>query len=284
MSARTVGWVLRSGPTPGAEGLTLATARRWRAVLVVIADAANSDGEHAHPGLDNIVAQSLYSRSQVLKTTAELEEAGWIRTVERAAPGRATVFDVLMDRVSDGDPSRVPIEDLSDAPTGLAEEANGSRGEGQRVSKSPSAPITTSGVVTRGTAAPVPGARPVLALATPSDGLSPLQRALAVTGGAVVKPKARDEVWDAVMEACDIDQAAISKSARGAYNAAVRDLKAMGATPEQIAVKAANWLRYWSTVTITPTALVRRWAEIPDRAPSSPSMSALERFAAGGDR
>lgn len=283
MSARAVGWVLRAGPTPGDEGLTLAQARRWRAVLLVIADAANSEGEHAHPGLDNIVAQSLYSRAQVLKTTAELEAAGWIRTVERAAPGRATVFDVLMERVSDGDPSRVSDRDLSESPSGLAQAANGSQNGAQRVSKRPATPITTSGVVTRGTAAPVPGAGPRLAVATPGDGLSPLQRALAVTGGAVVKPRARDEVWDAVMAACGIDQAAITKSARGAYNTAVRDLKAMGATPEQIEAKAANWRRYWSGVTLTPTALVRRWAEIPDQAPASGSMAALARFAAGGE-
>lgn len=269
MSARAVGWVLRCGPAPGMDGLTAAEARRQRAVLVVIADAANSDGEHAHPGLDNMVAGSLYSRAQVLKTTAELEEAGWIRTVERAAPGRATVFDVLMNRVSERDLSRVPERDPSPAPTGLVSAPNGSQNGAQRVSESAIAPITTSGVVTKGTSAPVPGA-----------GLSPLDRALAVTSTPTRSGRSRDLLWEAVLDACGIDQAQITKSARGAYNAAVRDLRSMGATPEQVAVKAENWRRHWSAVTLTPTALARRWAEIPDRAPASASMNALARFAA----
>lgn len=238
-------------------------------MLVVIADAANSDGEHAHPGLDNLVAGSLYSRTQVLKTTAELEEAGWIRTVEKSAPGRATVFDVLLDRVPEWDPSQVPERDVSERPTGPVLGVNGSRNEAQRVPFSPSAPITTSGVVTRGTSAPVPGA-----------GLSPLDRALAVTTVAKVSTRAPDLLWEAVLAACGIDGAAITKSARGAYNRAVRDLREMGATPEDVAAKAAAWQRQWPKATLTPTALARRWSEVSERAPASPSMAALARFAA----
>lgn len=274
MSGRCTGWVLREGPRPGPD-LTMSTARRWRAVLTVIADAANSDGEHAHPGLDNIVNQSLYSRSVVLRTISELEEARWIECTAKSAPGRATEHRVIMDhaerQVSEQDPSQVPNEDPSEPPTGLIFGGDGSHFEGEQVSFSTSTPTTTSTVVTNGTAAPVPGA-------------SPVERALALTHttAPAVATRAPDELWDAVMDACGIRSGAITKSARGAYNRAVKDLRAIGATPEQVAAKAAAWRRSWSGATMTPTALARRWDEIPMAAPVSGSMSAIQAWAAEG--
>lgn len=274
MSARCTGWLLREGPRPG-PGITLSTARRWRAVLSVIADAANSDGEHAHPGLDNIIDQSLYSRSSVLATIAELEAAGWIEETEKCAPGRATEHRVVMDpderQVLASDPSQVHDQDPSAASTGPEIGANRSDSEGVQVQNPPGTPTVSTGVVTNGTAAPVPDA-------------SPLARALALTGGTTAPAKARprDPLWDAVMAACSIDTSTISASARGAYNRAVRDLRAIDATPEQVAEKAAGWRRSWSAVTMTPTALARRWSEIPTGPPVSPSMSAIAAWAAEG--
>lgn len=73
--------------------------------------------------------------------------------------------------------------------------------------------------------------------------------------------KKRDLTWDALLQACGIPLTAeIPSSARGAYNKACKDLKAIGATPEQIEAHAAAYRRKWSTE-LTPTALVRRWNE-----------------------
>jgi hypothetical protein len=68
-----------------------------RAVLLTIADAANRDGAHAHPGLDAMVEGSLYSRRQVIDTAGELVAEGWA-VVEQAGGGRAraTVYAVPM--------------------------------------------------------------------------------------------------------------------------------------------------------------------------------------------
>lgn len=274
MSARCTGWLLREGPRPG-HGITLSTARRWRAVLSVIADAANSDGEHAHPGLANMIDQSLYSRSVVLSTIKELEAAGWIVETAKCAPGRATEHRIVMDpderRVLVQDPSQVPDQDPSDEPTGPISGANRSDSEGVQVRFPAGTPTVSTGVVTNGTAAPVPDA-------------SPLARAQALVGTtstpATTRP--RDLLWDAVMFACEIDPDTISASARGAYNRAIRDLRAINATPEQVAEKAAGWRRSWSAVTMTPTALARRWSEIPTGPPVSSSMSAIAAWAAEG--
>lgn len=66
-----------------------------RAVLFVIADAANRDGEHAHPGIAAIVDGSLYAKATVYDVLKRLEETGWI-VVEEPGGGRgkATVYGI----------------------------------------------------------------------------------------------------------------------------------------------------------------------------------------------
>jgi hypothetical protein len=94
--------VLRHGPHPDdvdRDGRRYgARARALRAVLVAVADAANRDGEHAHPGTAAICDGALYSRRQVQKLIGELVAEGWL-VVEEAGGGRgmATVYGVPMD-------------------------------------------------------------------------------------------------------------------------------------------------------------------------------------------
>lgn len=72
----------------------------------------------------------------------------------------------------------------------------------------------------------------------------------------------RDLLWEAMLTACGIPlTAAIPKSARGAYNKALKDLREIGATPEAVHAHARAFAKKWPTVSLTPTALVRRWNE-----------------------
>lgn len=137
MSGQATGWVLRNGPSPG-DGISAPTARRWRAVLHTIADAANRDGEHAHPGLQAMIEGSLYSRAQVLKTVRELEEAGWIETVEPAAPGRATTFRLP------------PMAPANGSRSETRPKRNGSQNHADGSHLGRSAPITANNGVTNG--------------------------------------------------------------------------------------------------------------------------------------
>lgn len=98
MSGEVTGWVLRHGPLDRAE----------RSVLLVIADAANRDGRHAHPGIAAIVEGSLYTRSTVYAVLRRLEAGGWIEVEEvGGGRGKATVYRVVRDRqtVRPSDPS-----------------------------------------------------------------------------------------------------------------------------------------------------------------------------------
>lgn len=87
MSGQTTGWVLRNGPRD----------RAMRAVLITIADAANRDGEHAHPGMDAMVEGSLYSEGHVRRTIAKLMEDTWVEQTEQPGPGKAAEYRVLME-------------------------------------------------------------------------------------------------------------------------------------------------------------------------------------------
>ncbi len=60
---------------------------------------------------------------------------------------------------------------------------------------------------------------------------------------------------------CGIDQASITRSARGAINRAVRELKEVNATPEQIRERAEVYRLRFFGATLTATALARRWAD-----------------------
>ena len=75
----------------------------------------------------------------------------------------------------------------------------------------------------------------------------------------VPKPRAQrppNPLWDAVMEVCHID--VIPQSSRGKYNAAVRQLALVGATPDDVRMRAAVY-RAMFTTTLTPNALVSQW-------------------------
>ena len=103
MSGIATGWVGQNGPRPDdidRHGVEYGgRARGWRMVLLGIADAANTKGEHAHPGVDGLASFALYSPGQVRRICSELAEEGWVEVVEQGGGrGRATVFNVLMDR------------------------------------------------------------------------------------------------------------------------------------------------------------------------------------------
>jgi len=102
VSGRCTGWVLKYGPHPDdvhRDGKKYGQrARGYRAVLLTIGDAANSEGEHAHPGVAAMCTGSLYSRRQVQSIEDELVAEGWVTITEQGGGrGRATVYKVNME-------------------------------------------------------------------------------------------------------------------------------------------------------------------------------------------
>lgn len=62
-------------------------------MLTTVADAANADGKHAHPGIEGVMRGSLYGRRQSIAILDELVQEGWL-SIEEEGGGRglATVY------------------------------------------------------------------------------------------------------------------------------------------------------------------------------------------------
>lgn len=73
--------------------------------------------------------------------------------------------------------------------------------------------------------------------------------------------RARDLIWEAMLEVCGIDSSAIPDSARGAYNKAAAQLRAMTSRPDEVRARARRYTEQWPSTTLTPPALARHWAE-----------------------
>lgn len=95
--------------------------------------------------------------------------------------------------------------------------------------------------------------------------------------------RAPDLLWEAVMDACGIDPASVTDTARGRYNRAVGDLRKVGATPGEVTDRAQVYRVRFAEVALTPSALASHWAECdPARAVVPMNRSAVQRITAAG--
>jgi hypothetical protein len=97
-----------------------------RAVLVTIADAANRDGEHAHPGMKAMTEGSLYSRRSVVRVLGRLQAEGWIE-VEAWATGRGHAVTYRLSRMAEKVRQDGPLSDGETVPSDRESVPNGSR-------------------------------------------------------------------------------------------------------------------------------------------------------------
>ncbi|MBI1757994.1 MAG: hypothetical protein HYR62_01980 [Actinobacteria bacterium] len=101
------------------------------------------------------------------------------------------------------------------------------------------------------------------------------EQLLAPASGERERRRPRDDLWDAIVDACHVDTTSMTGPARGACNRAVAELRKIGASPGEIARHAEAFREHWPGVTLTPSALVRRWSEVgqppPRAAPAAPT-------------
>ncbi len=73
------------------------------------------------------------------------------------------------------------------------------------------------------------------------------------------KPRPRDPIWDAWVEIWWPTGVPASPQSRAAINRQVKDLKDMGAKPEQILQRITAWPDKFDGITCTPEAVVKHW-------------------------
>lgn len=73
-------------------------------------------------------------------------------------------------------------------------------------------------------------------------------------------PRPRDEIWDSLTQ--ELRSQPETKTERGRWNAAVKQLRDASATPEQIAARCREYRKRWPGVSLTPTALAANWGSL----------------------
>lgn len=123
--------------------------------------------------------------------------------------------------------------------------------------KPPPAPASDSG----GGASP--GEAPP---ASPGEAPEPSVEPSAEPERGSVEPLSRQRPRDLIFEALagaigvEIDDVPRGRAGRGPWNAAVRDLKAEDASPDEILAAAARYRKTWPAVSLTPMALAKHFA------------------------
>ena len=69
------------------------------------------------------------------------------------------------------------------------------------------------------------------------------------------------QIFGALCVVCDVDWRQLTTSERGRFNRAARELKEVGATPDDIAVRSEIFKHQYD-VRLTPTALSANWAAL----------------------
>lgn len=84
------------------------------------------------------------------------------------------------------------------------------------------------------------------------------------------RARGRDLLFEAVVEVCGQDARRLTSSERGRINKALKDLREVGATPEQVRKAASRWTTTYPSARLTPTAIAANWTTI---APPSPVLT-----------
>lgn len=94
---------------------------------------------------------------------------------------------------------------------------------------------------------------------------------IAPTNGAT---RRRDELFDALAEACSVDVPSLTKSGLGAFTGALKQLRDVEATPNQVKVRARRYRATFRSVSLTAPALAKHWASLAQ--PSGDTATHLE--------
>jgi hypothetical protein len=69
----------------------------------------------------------------------------------------------------------------------------------------------------------------------------------------------RDELFEELIAACGLSLEELTRSARGATNAALKQLREVNATPGEIGTRAGRFRSMYPGLTLTPNALAKHW-------------------------
>ena len=198
-------------------------------LLLAIADHADDDGDNAWPSKARLAKKVGLSENRIRQMLRRLEADGWITTDRQQGGTHRTPSDRRPNLY------RVVMDERGlthEPPRGLTHDAP--RGLTHE-------PLTISSTSST-------------SIGGDSDTESPRKR------------KA-DPLFDAMVEACSINALRLTTSSRGALNRAVKELREVGADPDQVADAARAYRLKYPEAAITPQALAKHFPALSDPVP-----------------
>lgn len=213
-------------------------------VLLALADKANEDGE-CWPGMDTVAKMAGVSVRQISTHLTRLEEWGLIeRRRRRTALGHLGRYVFHLSWTSSG--SSLPVD--QEKPT------SGSTPPVEVDRQWKSDVVTTGSPASSATGSRLPDKeQPPQSTPQGTSGGKPRKQR---------KPRPPDPIFDALIDACRLDPAELTKSARGAANNAAKQLRDIGATPEGIHARAHVHRQRWPEAECTPSSLAKNYAQL----------------------
>lgn len=208
-----------------------------KAVLLVLADDANSDGL-CFRGQTTIADRTELHRVTVNKALKDLEEMGFVSTRQRRRKNGSRTsneYQLHLDKVAQDN-----IAEVADDNNGNVASSNEAPPEQGSPEQHPEPPLN-------------PGPPRNLA-ANAAEGHDQNQKP------AAKKERPRDLHWEMlVLELGITDPMSITESARGAMNKALAAIKKTGANPGDIRARAREYRKRFPDAPLTAPALAKQW-------------------------
>lgn len=186
-------------------------------------------------------------RDAIRSALREMEAAGYlVRQRRRIGEGRIVTDSVLYEVPPNAENPPLPeTENPSSVPPAVTPEIAGQTDDGSTDVGEPAVNRRTGG-------------REVLKDFLPAP---PAEKPQALIDLAKPRtPRPRDPIWDALMAAVGCQPS--TKSERGAWNAAVKQLREVEASAGDVEARCAEYRRRWPGATLSPAALVKHWSAL----------------------
>lgn len=205
-------------------------AQNEQAVALALADWGNDDGSSIFPSVARIAWKTGYSDRQVRRILRGLESRELLVVVTKATRHRPTEYRMITTAVPQKPPFRADI--LS--------------------------PLEPSRADTEGSQGGHPGSpRPDIAMSPEPSKEPSVKNHQSREAPASRK---RDEIFEAVVQACYPRNNGLTQTARGRANRAAKELKEVGATVEEIELFSMLWPSHFPGAQLTPQAMTGNWA------------------------
>ena len=194
-------------------------------VLLAIADHADDTGDNAWPSVSTLARKVSITTRQVQRLLRELEDDGLLITSRQQGGTSRTAID-----------RRPNLYQIVMQPPD--------------VSVTPG--MTPMSPPPRRMRHPSPDADVALTIIEPSRNHP----------GRPKPAKAKDPIFDAVVQVCGISTSSLTKSSRGNINKAVKELKEVGASAIAIKGAALEFKKRYDKAQLTPSALVKHYPNL----------------------